>query len=258
MAFPSVPTVAGGRVLTAVQANTTATRTFPNLSSLTKNAGDLLLAIIVAYQSTAGAFGTWGASFTEFTDQFTSTTMAIGAAYKWSTGSETGTFSTTQSATITGHAAMILLSIPGAHETTPPEAGTIANGTAAAADPGSFNPSGWDAEDTLWIAVGASGETATGGSYTGLASAPTNYTDYAETGISGDVVGGVEGAVAFRQINAASEDVGTFSVDVSNARNSALVIAVRPAPDAPVLPPPLRRRNRRYVYTQAVSRGATR
>jgi len=132
-------------------------------------------------------------------------------------------------ATISGHAAMFLLSIPGAHASTPPEAGSYVSGTSSAADPAAFDPAGWASEEALWIAVGGNGETSTTGSFTGVASAPTNYTDYADTGISADVVGGVEGAVAFRQLLASSEDVGVFSVDVSNARNAACVIAVRPA-----------------------------
>lgn len=231
MAFPTIPTVAGGRLLTTVQANTTATRTFPNLSSLTKNAGDLLIAIVVGYQSslTSGIFGTWGAGFTEIRDIGVASQHCVGVAYKISDGTETGTFTVTQAGTVTGHAAMILMSIPGAHASTAPEvSAALATGTAAAANPAALDPAGWAAEDTLWIAVGASGETSTTGSYTGIASAPANYTDYADTGISGDVVGGVEAAVAFRQLNGASEDVGTFSVDTSNARNAALVIAVRP------------------------------
>lgn len=239
MAFPTIPTVGEGRVLTTTQANATSPRTFPNLSSLTKNAGDLLIAIIVAYQSSSGAgapggtvFSSWGASFTEFCDQMTtnSSTMAIGAAYKWSTGAETGTFTVAQAATITGHAAMHLLSIPGAHPSTPPEVGTIANGTAAAANPGSLNPAGWGTEETLWICVRGCGETATTGSFTALSTPPTNYGDSAQTGISSDVVGGVEGGTSFRQLLAASEDVGAGTCDTSNARNSALTMAVRPAP----------------------------
>jgi hypothetical protein len=232
MTFPTIPTVAAGRVLTTVQANTTATRTFPSLSGLTKNSGDLLIAIAIAYQSsvTNAAFSSWGGGFTEFHDSSSSTTMAIGIAYKWSDGSETGTFTVTQAATVTGHCALILLSIPGAHLTTPPEAGSRASGTTTAANSGSFNPAGWGTEDTLWIAVGGSGETSTTGSFTGLASAPTNYSNYVDTGISSDVVGGVEGAVAFRQLNAASEDVGAFSVDVSNARSAEVIIAVRGVP----------------------------
>lgn len=160
--------------------------------------------------------------------------MAIGAASKISTGSETGTFTVTQAATITGGASLALLSIPGAHGTTAPEAGTIADGTAAAADPGAFNPAGWDAEDTLWISVVCSGMTAAGGSWTATGTtAPANYGDRADSNRADDsTTGRVEIAVSFRQLNAASEDVGTAGVDVSNARNSALVIAVRPAPEA--------------------------
>jgi hypothetical protein len=236
MAFPIIPT--GGRVLTT-NIDGTGTRTFPDLSGLTKGVGDLLIAIIVAYQSSAGAgapggtvFSAWGASFIEFCDQMTtdSSTMAIGAAYKWSTGSETGTFTVTQAATITGGASLILLSIPDADGVTAPEAGTIADGTGAAADPGSFDPAGWATEDTLWVSVNCNGMTNAGGSWTAtVATAPTNYTDRVDTNRADDsTVGRVEGAVAFRQLNAAAEDVGAGSSDVSNARNSALLIAVRP------------------------------
>jgi len=230
VAFPTIPTVAAGRVLTVNQADTSATRTFPNLSSLTKNSGDLLIAIIVSYgSSTTPALSSWGGGFTEFHDSGSASTMLMGAAYKWSDGTETGTFTVTQAATIDGHASMILLSIPGAHASTPPEAGSRASNTTAAADPAAFDPAGWDAEDTLWIAVGGSGESSITGLFTGIASAPTSYTDYKGSGISADVVGGTEGAVAFRQLNAASENVGVFSVDTSNARNASVVIAVRPA-----------------------------
>jgi len=233
LAFPTIPTVAGGRVLFTNQADTSGTRTFPSLSSLTKNSGDLLIAIIVTYQSSTNPqFSSWGGSFTEFSDQGSGSTLGIGIAYKWSTGSETGTFTVTQATTITGHASMCLLSIPGAHASTPPEAGTIANGTSAAADPGSFNPSGWDAEDTLWIAVDGNGMTSGTGSWTACgAGTLTNYSDLANSNTTdSSTVGQTEIAVAFRQVNAASEDRGAVSThDLGNARNSALVIAVRPA-----------------------------
>jgi hypothetical protein len=236
MAFPTIPTTGAGRLLTGFD-TTPATATFPSLSSLTKNSGDLLIAICVVYQSTAAAgavFSGWGGGFTEFVDQRGGTTqMSIGAAYKWSDGTETGTFGVTVGATVTGHAGLILMSIPGAHLSTPPEGGTIAVGTTSAADPGSFDPS-WGTEDTLWIAVGGNGETATGGSWTGMglaAGPPTNYGSAVSTGESQDIVGGVAAAVAFRQLNAASEDAGPWSsIDVSNARNVALLIAVRPSP----------------------------
>lgn len=232
MAFPTIPTFAAGRILSTNNATTTSPRTFPNLSSLTKNAGDLLIAIVVAYQTSTGtnaAFSSWGGGFTEFHDSATSTTMAIGAAYKWSDGTETGTFTVAQAATITGHAVCTVMSIPGAHASTPPEAGGRASGTTTAADPASFDPAGWAAEDTLWIAVGGSGETATGGSWTAISAAPTDYTDLYTSAQTGDAVGTVQLALAFRQLNASAEDVGTFTLDLSNARNAAMTIAVRPA-----------------------------
>jgi len=234
MAFPTIPTVAAGRVLSTLNTAGGATKTFPNLSSLTKNAGDLLIAIAVTYDgnSTNAEFSSWGGGFTEFKDQATTTTMGIGCAYKWSTGSETGTFTVTTADTSASDSVMWLISIPGAHASTPPEASNIVNGTAAAANVAAFDPSGWAAEDTLWILVGGSGEDATTGSFTGMGSGdPTNYTSSVLSGITADVFGGVESKLSFRQVNASSEDPPTFStVDVSNARNSALLIAVRPAP----------------------------
>lgn len=235
MTFPTIPTTGASTLLTTNQLDSTATRTFPSLSSLTKNAGDLLIAIIYAYQTTTAAgsiWGTWGASFTEFVDIGGSTNGTFGAAYKWSTGSETGTFTVTQAGTITGDASMILMAIPGAHATTPPEATAIASGTAAAADPASLTPS-WGADDTLWVAVGGNGMTSITGSWTGSGStAPTNYSGLVNTAAADtSTIGDCDAAVAFRQLNAASEDAGGFSgTDVSNARNHAFVIAVRPAP----------------------------
>jgi hypothetical protein len=256
MAFPTIPTVAAGRVLTAVQANTTATRTFPSLTGLTKNAGDLLIAICIAYQTSTGtnaAFSGWTGGFTEFHDSATSTTMAIGCAYKWSTGSETGTFAVTQAATITGQACFFLLSIPGAHASIPPEAGGRVSATTTNPDVGSFDPAGWGAEDTLWILVGGSGETATGGSFTGMSPADISpYTDNVVTGISQDAVGGVEGKVLFRQLNAASEDPPAFTPDLSNARSAAIIIAVCPV----ITPTPLSA-FRVFHLNQAVNRAAT-
>ena len=63
MAFPSIPT--GGRVLTTNQADTSGTRTFPSLSSLTKNSGDLLIATAgtnsgAIYRDDWGAYGYYG------------------------------------------------------------------------------------------------------------------------------------------------------------------------------------------------------
>jgi len=237
MAFPTVPTAAATRLLTGTQANTTATRATGSLAGLTKNAGDLLIAIFVGYQTSTGtnaAFSGWSAGWTEFHDSATSTTMPIGMAYKWSTGSETGTVTATQAGTITGQAAWFLLSIPGAHATSPPEAGGRVSGTTAAPNPTALTPS-WGSADTLWIALSGNGETATTGTFDGIGAPPTGYTDQAFSGISADVVGGVEGSVAFKQATAASEDAGVWTLDTSNARNAALTIAVRGTASLPTI-----------------------
>lgn len=235
MAFPTVPTAGAGRILFTNAAGASGTRTFPNLSSLTKNSGDVLIAIVYGYQSsgTAGAiWSAWGASFTEFTD-VGNTVGSIGAAWKVSTGSETGTFTVTEAATVTGGASMALMSIPGGHGTTAPETTAIATGAGAGINAVSLSPS-WGAEDTLWIAVGGSGETSATGAWTGMTSAPTNYTDYADAATADtSTIGECEIAVAFRQLNAASEDAGAFTYDTSNTRNVALEIAVRPAAAVP-------------------------
>ena len=123
MAFPAIPSSGTTLLFTTAAAAATA-RTFPNLSSLTKSSGDLLIAIAVAYQSSASAGSVWSGwpvGWTELSDVGGGTSsMTMGIAYKWSTGSETGTFTITQAATITGGAVMFLMAIPGAHATTPP------------------------------------------------------------------------------------------------------------------------------------------
>jgi hypothetical protein len=233
MAFPTIPTVAAGRILYTLNTAGGATKTFPNLTDITKNAGDLLIAICVEYDgnSTDAEFSSWGGSFSEVGDRAGTATMAIGVAYKISTGSETGTFTVTTADASTNDSVMILLSIPGAHASTAPEVSVMTVNTNAVvpAVGTALNPTNWDAEDTLWIAVGGSGEDSTSGSYTAITGAPANYSSYSDSGITADVVGGAEAAVAFRQLNAASEAPGAWSGDSTLVRGAAVVIAVRPA-----------------------------
>lgn len=237
MVFPVIPTAAASTLQLNWEADTNATRNFGGTSGLDIVNGDLLIAVIACYQTGTGtdaAFSGWTNGFTEIHDTATSLTLAMGAAYKWADGAESSP-AVTQAGTITGHAAEALMIIKGAHRTTPPEAGSRATNTGSAADPVSFNPGGWDVEDTLWIAVCGIGETSTTGSFNGVTAAPTNFTDFAATGITSDAVGGMQLAVAFRQNAVSAEDVGGFTLDTSNARNGAFVIAVRPAP-VPILP----------------------
>lgn len=237
MAFPTVPTAGANTLIDGVNGTAGTTHTFPSLTTLDNASGDLLIAIISLYQAsaTANGFGTWGAGFTEFGDASNTTnpSISMGCAYKFSDGTETGTF--TVASTISGRSAVHLLSIKGAHLTTPPEVAFSSTSTATAQDPPSLDPAGWGAEDTLWIAVGGGGETSLTGTWTGIASAPANYTGFDASAISGgDVVGAVQQAVAFRQLNAASEDPGAFTTDTSPEIERAATIAVRPLPTPPI------------------------
>jgi hypothetical protein len=91
-----------------------------------------------------------------------------------------------------------------------------------APNPPSLTPS-WGAADTLWLAVtGWSEGTITASAF------PTNYTN---TGQNGTGVAGSEGVSigwGFRELNAASEDPGTFTLG-SAANWVAFTIAIRPA-----------------------------
>jgi hypothetical protein len=238
MAFPTVPTVASGDLLSSTTAAAGTTHTFPNLSSLRggagPQAGDLLIAIIVQYQGgTLNAeYSSWGASFTELRDDATVTAldMAVGIAYKIAAGTESGTFNVTSAHSFIS--AQFLLRIPAGtwHGTTVPEALASVRATNAAADPGSFDPTNWAAEDTLWIAVGGFSETTTTGSPPTLDTPPTNYTGQLIVARGADAVGNVTAGVAFRQLNASAEDVGTWGVsNPTHGNGIATVIAVRPA-----------------------------
>jgi hypothetical protein len=232
MAFPTIPTAGANTLLFSVTAAAGTTHTFPSLTTLDNANGDLLIAVIALYQASAtgNTFGTWGGSFTEFGDSSSATnpSVAMGAAYKISNGTETGTFTVTSS--ISGRAAMALMSVKNWHGTTVPEIAFSAATTTTAHDPPSLDPSGWGSEDTLWVAVAGSGQTSLTGSWTGIGSAPTNYTDYGESAIAGgDVVGAAQIAVAFRQLAAASDDPGAFTTDTSPEIERAATIAVRPA-----------------------------
>ena len=255
MTFPTIPTAGASTLLESSQATATTTHTFPNLSSLPNTSGALLLALIGTYGggSSNAEFSSWGGGFTEFVDQATNNAdiQSIGAAYKLNaTGSESGTFTVTSVAS--SRSAMFLMEIPLAHTTEPPVATARATGTTTAADPASLDPANWAAEDTLWIAFAANGEISLTGSFTGITAAPTNYTNYDDTGIiGGDVIGAIECAVGFRQLNAASEDVGAFTLDTGAAGSSTITIAVRPAPAAAVVPP------KQIYFQSAVNRSYT-
>lgn len=262
MAFPTTPTTGSGDLLSSTTSPASTTHTFPNLTSLRGGAGpqsgDLLIAIIVQYGSTVSnaQFSSWGASFNELLDDSLTTGTGVGAlgiARKTAAGTESGTFTVTSAQSF--KSVQFLMRIPAGewHGTTIPEAQAASRATGAAANPGSFSPS-WGADDTLWIAVGGQTETSTTGSPPIITNSPTNYSGDLIVARVADAVGDITAGVGFRQLNAASDDLGTWTGSNFNRGNGiATVIAVRPAP-----PPPLNPnfQEMRTTTVQSVARAA--
>lgn len=92
-----------------------------------------------------------------------------------------------------------------------------ASGTSGAPNPASLSPA-WGAAKTLWLAIGAS--------FNSITSAPTNYSDYVEVDQGGPLRANV--AVATRQLEASSDDPGSFSGS-SSAGWRAYTVAIEPA-----------------------------
>jgi hypothetical protein len=111
--------------------------------------------------------------------------------------------------------------ISGQHTDAPVASARINYTGSITPDPPNLTPS-WGAEDDLWIAGFAHGGTS--GGVTGY---PTSYADNQEAlAATGTTV--VEGAIATRNLNATSDDPGTFSVTTSR-QGVAFTLAIRPA-----------------------------
>lgn len=178
-------------------------------------ADDLLIAV-------AGMDGnptfTWPTDWTEIKDDAgNGSAVRAGVAWKRAIGSEAGTITVTTSASEGG--GIRILCVRGAHPTTAPEVSAGVSAATANANPDSLNPSGWDAEHTLWIAgmVNDGNVAVTAG--------PTGYFDFGNTRWANASGAGV--ATAFKHANAASEDPGAFTQTAEDTR--AFTIGVRPA-----------------------------
>jgi len=145
-------------------------------------------------------------------------------AYMTAVGDEDGlTFNVTHG---TGKMSAIVYSITGAKDTASqvPELSTVAIGTSTLPDPTALTPTG-GAKDYLWLWLGGwEGEQTTP-----PVSNPTSYTNPlgAGTGISGIDSGNCRVASARRELNAVSEDPGSWTISASDDW-SAWVMAVHP------------------------------
>lgn len=180
----------------------------------------------------------WPSGWNElFDDTSDAGDQATVGAWRKVDGTEGATFTITQAALAKDVA--IIYEISGAEDpdTQPPEFSTVVVGESTSPDPGSLTPTG-GARDYLWLWCGGwTGEQTSPPSGT-----PTNYSDPigADTGTVGGANGNCRVAIAERELNAASEDPGVWTISASKPW-AAFTIAIHPVsvvaeiPDSPRL-----------------------
>jgi hypothetical protein len=193
------------------------------LPSGTINSGDLL---IVHFVVDGTPTITWPTNWVSIADRAHGDGAASksACAYKIADGTEGASITVTTSAS--EKASSRSWHITGWHGTTVPEAANAA-GNDAAPNPPNLSPS-WGAEDTLWLALHGHEST-----LTSVTAYPTNYVNTFGQGTSGGSgATNVMQAVAERQLNAASEDPGTFTLDGSRVWTD-ITVAIRPGSGGP-------------------------
>ena len=231
MAFPVIesqsPATNNATGGAAVNGSSAATSHTVNLPA-TVSAGSLLL--IVGRVAVAGSVAVTGGGWSIGQDSSDASDDVSFWGYKsaLAVGDEGGT-----SITIThGSGKMVarVFSITGAGNpgTFPPDVSTVAVGTGSNPGPTSETPSG-GAKDYLWIAVGM----ADGEHTSPPATIPANYGDSRgdTTGTAGAVGTNASVFTATRNLNAASEDPGTWTTNIAvNSGWTSWTIAIHPAP----------------------------
>lgn len=228
MAFPAIQTTNETAVSTAGTSHAI------NLPSGIA-AGDLIL-ILLDKGSTSATFNAL-TGWTELLDEAAANGIAIW--YRLADATEGATVTFTSSAST--RSASISYRISGAIDPAvqAPQLSTVATAASTAPNATVCTPTG-GAKDYLWITFfGATGEEADDDTW--VTGTPTNYSGLLQKacGVAGTNLGGLIGA-ASRQLNAASEDAGAFTIAVS-ATWRAYTVAVHPVVEVPpvvaIMPP---------------------
>jgi hypothetical protein len=203
------PTIAATATSTNDTATTTQTVSLPTGIS----SGHLLIAGLTVRNATAF---TWPAGWNGlYQANASGNNHRIELAYRFADGTEGSSISVT-----TGNAkgAHFCYRITGMHASQAPEAGTAVNATTTTPNPPSVSPS-WGAEDNLFIAVCSNDNDNQVNAY------PTNYS-LGQLSVKTTATSTVAIGVAGRQLNASSDDPGTFTISGSE-RTTANTIVVR-------------------------------
>jgi hypothetical protein len=181
------------------------------------NSGDLL---IVLFANDGNATVTTPGGWILLTSNSSSAAVRLSAYYKIAAGTENSTLVNFVTSAAEQAAAQVYR-ITSWHGTTPPEISSNAS-SSTTPNPPYLNPSGWDVEETLWIAVAGVDGTPSGGT-----SYPASYGNGTRT----ESGGGQSCMVisANRILTAASEDPGQFTNGDGAKDWVACTIAVRPS-----------------------------
>ncbi len=207
----------------SVTASSFGTNTKPHAVAMpaTVSAGELLLMLVAndgsANQTTPSG---WTALFQ---NQRSGSAVSFSAYTKVATGTEAGTTVNVATSANEQVAAQVYRISNWYGALTGVQASSSATGTNVSPNPPSLTAS-WGAANTLWLATQASDHDGT----RTVTVYPANYTNGLQTQ-SNTGANAVHVASARQERNAASEDPGTFTVDVSD-NWVAKTIAIRPAP----------------------------
>ena len=240
MAFPVVESVTtngatGGAAVTGSTAANSHSLTYP----ATVTAGALLM--FVGRVAGAGTVAITGGGWTITQDSSDGSDDVAFWMYRDTVadGTEDGTTITcTHGATLRMCAGALSITGAASPAVQAPQSSTVAIGTGTAVGPTAATPTG-GAKDYLWIALGGGG-----GEHTSPPTTiPVNYGSSSgwSTGTAGAVGLNCTTFIATRNLNAASEDPGTWTTSVAvDLGWTAWTIAVHPAPPAAAVPPATR------------------
>lgn len=218
MAFPAIAS-SGANWNTG----STAINNFDPSHPTAASAGDLL--IIIAATDGVPTY-TWPGGWTSIFATSSGTACRMEGRYRIADGTEDDTYWNNLSIGLSASEgwAYVAMRITGWHGTTAPEAGTATNTTKP--DPPSFNPTGWDIEDTLWLACGCTD--AGGADSDDISAVSSGYTLVATLQNSGTDAGGVNLGVGSLNSAVASVDPGAFTT-ATNEDTVGATVAIRPA-----------------------------
>jgi hypothetical protein len=210
---PTVTTSNGFPTVAATNSSNTQSGTSHTVSlPASISSGDLLIVFFSAYNGVPTSItATYPAGWTKLYENTSQPSdlhpSNFSAAYKTADGTEGSSISVTTGG-VNAETAHISYRITGWDSNVPPEAPAAASGGSTTPNPPSLTPS-WGAADTLWLATAVSGfTTAT------VSSIPTNYTN--NININSSPGSTLRLASARRELNASSEDPGTFTFSVSS------------------------------------------